>query len=67
MKRQWESEELIEHFILLPKERLILPSDTTNASSHNRLGFAVMLKFFQFEARFPNHIGEIPRVVIAFI
>lgn len=67
MKRQWEPEELIEHFILLPHEQEIPPRDTTNAMAHNQLGFAVLLKFFQFESRFPRHPGEVPKIVIDYI
>ena len=67
MKRQWSTEELIECFTLLPEEQAIIPRDTANANLHNQLGFAVMLKFFQLEARFPNHIGEIPSTVVDFI
>ena len=67
MKRQWEPEELIEQFILMPAELAILPEEVTNANSSNRLGFAVLLKFFQVEARFPQSPVEIPKVVVAFI
>ena len=67
MKRQWSPEELIETFILVPKEQTVLPGDIANANVHNRLGFAVMLKFFQLEGRFPNYLGEIPHQVIEFI
>ncbi|MBV8883348.1 MAG: Tn3 family transposase [Chroococcidiopsidaceae cyanobacterium CP_BM_RX_35] len=66
MKRQWQPEELIEHFILLPKERELLPTKT-NATAHNQLSFAVRLKFFQYAARFPLHKNEVPRVVVTFI
>lgn len=26
-----------------------------------RLGFGVLLKYFELEARFPRHTGEVPR------
>lgn len=67
MKRQWEPEELIEQFILMPAELAILPEEVTNANSSNRLWLAVLLKFFQVEARFPQSPVEIPKVVVAFI
>ena len=47
MKRQWDAEELVEHFTLLPEEMKLLE----NKSEENRLGFAVLLKFFQMEAK----------------
>ena len=67
MKRQWETEELIEQFTLMPSELEVLPEEKTNAMAHNRLGFAVLLKFFQNEGRFPQHAGEVPKVVTKFI
>lgn len=67
MKRQWEPEELIEQFILTPKELAILPEAITNANPSSRLGFAVLLKFFQVDARFPQHPVEVPKTVVNFI
>lgn len=63
MKRNWELEELIEYFTFLPNEL----SEIGNKSGETRIGFAVMFKFFQNEARFPNHKNEIPKVVINYI
>lgn len=63
MKRQWDSEELVEHFTLLPDESILLD----NLSSSNRLGFALLLKFFQIEARFPISKQEIPKSVVSYI
>jgi Domain of unknown function (DUF4158) len=67
MKRNWGAEELIEHFILLPEERALLIRHPTHAMDYNQLGFAVLLKFFQLEARFPTHKNEVPKVVVSFI
>jgi len=53
--------------MLVPKEQEILPDNVTNANAHNRLGFAVMLKFFQLEGRFPYHSGEVSQPVVEFI
>ena len=50
MKRQWQTEELVEQFTLLPDEIALLD----NKVGVNRLGFAVLFKFFQLEARFPR-------------
>lgn len=35
-----------------------------NKTNPNRLGFALLLKFFQLEARFPHHQHEVPQVVV---
>jgi hypothetical protein len=45
MKRQWENEELIEHWILGPWDL----AQVGNKTGATRLGFAVLLKFFQRE------------------
>ena len=63
MKRQWETEELVEHWTLHTGD-LALLSKKTGAT---RLGFAVLLKFFQREGRFPSSKTEIPGVVITFV
>ncbi len=66
MKRQWEAEELIEHFTLLPHEQEMLPTKG-NTTAPNQLGFAVLLKFFQNEGRFPSQPHEVPKAVVTFI
>jgi uncharacterized protein DUF4158 len=54
---------LAEHWTLLPGERDLL----ANKSGATRLGFAVLLKFFQYEARFPQSRQEVPWAVVAFV
>jgi TnpA family transposase len=61
MKRHWDTEELIEHWTLMPPEHALL----ANKTGTTRLGFAVLLKFFQYEARFPTHAQEIPSAIVA--
>lgn len=63
MKRHWDLDELIDHFTFLPNELRLIG----NKTGETRLGFAVMLKYFQLEARFPNHRNEIPKEVILYI
>ncbi|MDQ4075389.1 MAG: Tn3 family transposase, partial [Chloroflexota bacterium] len=63
MKRQWDTDELIEQWTLLPAELVLLATK----QDHNRLGFAVLLKFFQYEGRFPQQRHEIPGVVVAYL
>src|SRR5579864_4985429 len=63
MKRQWANEELIEHWILGPWDL----AQVGNKTGATRLGFAVLLKFFQREGRFPFFKNEIPGVVISFV
>ncbi|WP_240422131.1 Tn3 family transposase [Paenibacillus periandrae] len=63
MKRNWELDELIEHFTILPNEMRLIE----NKTGETRIGFALLLKFFQNEARFPTHKYEVPKAVIAYI
>lgn len=63
MKRHWELDELIDHFTFMPNELAQLG----NKSGNTRLGFAVLFKFFQYEARFPSHKNEIPKEVVLYI
>lgn len=70
MKWHWQEEELCEHWSLTAEE-LGLVSESTSygrrRSSHDQLGFAVMLKYFQFHGSFPAAIKEIPADVVKFI
>lgn len=63
MKRNWQPEELIEHWTLLPGELDLL----TNKTATNRLGIALLLKYFQYEGHFPTSIGEIPLDAIRYV
>ncbi|MBE9039594.1 DUF4158 domain-containing protein [Oscillatoriales cyanobacterium LEGE 11467] len=63
MKRNWQPEELIEHWTLLPTELDLL----TQRGATNRLGFAVLLKFYQYEGRFPMTPAEIPPAVVRYV
>ncbi len=59
MKRLWSDDDLVAHFTLLPQDRQLLQ----NKTGATRLGFAVLLKCFQQEGRFPAR-HEIPFPVI---
>lgn len=63
MKRNWELDELIEHFTFLPNEM----QQVGNKTRETRIGFAILFKFFQYEARFPTHKYEVPKAVISYI
>jgi hypothetical protein len=51
MKKNWNEEELFANFMLMPNELHLSMGNKTEA---NRLGFTVLLKYFQQEAKFPN-------------
>ncbi|MGW3028488.1 DUF4158 domain-containing protein [Streptomyces sp. NPDC001221] len=56
VRQEWEPEDLIEVWRLLKEDQ----ERMRNKSGANRLGFALLLKFFEVEARFPENAGEIP-------
>ncbi len=63
MKRQWDIEDLIEHFTLVEDDLKIL----ANKTGATRLGCALLLKCFQLEGHFPNAKHEIPRSVVDYV
>nr|WP_043312588.1 DUF4158 domain-containing protein [Bacillus cereus] len=60
IKRYWIQEELNEYFTFLPNELRLIGNNTGEA----RLGFAILLKFFQYQARVPLQKQEISETII---
>jgi hypothetical protein len=63
MKRNWSDDELDEQWSLSSEELTLLP----NRVGHNRFGFAVQLKFFQIEWRFPRSPQEVPAAALRYL
>jgi TnpA family transposase len=63
MKPDWNADELAEHWSLLPSEKQLLG----NKTGATRLGFAVLLKFFQQEGCFPRQRPDVPGLAIAYV
>lgn len=63
MKRNWTDEELKSSWQIWPDEQGMIQ----NKRGVTRLGFAVLLKFFQIEGRFPSGASEIPLSVVRFM
>ncbi len=63
MKRTWSTNALNDHWQFAPNE-LDLIKQKRGA---NRMGFALLLKFFEYEGRFPLQKNEIPRCVQSYI
>lgn len=63
MRREWETEDLIECWTLVDGDRKLVG----NKTGATRLGFALMLKFFELEARFPRHGGELPEAAVRYV
>lgn len=63
MRRDWEPEDLVASWTLVDGDwRLI-----ANKSGATRLGFALLLKFFELEACFPRDVDELPAAAVAYI
>jgi hypothetical protein len=62
MKRVWTADELVEYWTLTPSELALL----ANKTGPTRLGFALLLKFFQSEGRFPQRRNEIPPTIMGY-
>ena len=62
MKHEWTDLEFAD-WTLLPSEAALL----ANKTGPTRLGFAVLLKFFQYAARFPLSMQEVPTTAVAYI
>ena len=63
MQREWSAEELIGSWTLVDEDwRLV-----GNKSGATRLGFALLLKFFEIEARFPRDADELPSAAVAYV
>ena len=56
MRQRWEVDELVESWSLDRDDLSFLG----NKSGSTRLGFAVLMKFFELEARFPSSPDEVP-------
>ena len=63
MRHEWQPEELIASWTLIDRDWELL----ANKSGASRLGFALLLRFFDLEARFPAHVGELPPAAIEYI
>src|SRR5271157_4759865 len=63
MKRNWTEEDLTADWHILPHEQEFIGSKR----GATRLGFALLLKFFKLEGRFPSGPHEIPTEVVRFV
>ena len=63
MKAEWEPDELIETWTLTGDDWDLVG----NKSGATRLGFAVMLKFYEIEGRFPAYREEVPPAAVRYL
>ncbi len=63
MLHEARSDELIDVWTLVDADwRLV-----ANKHGATRLGFALLLKFFESEARFPEDLNELPAAAVAYV
>lgn len=60
MEHDWQADDLRDHWTLSDAEH----EAVGNKTGAGRLGFAVLLKFFQLNGRFPRDAQEIPAAAI---
>lgn len=63
MRLDWEPEDLIEVWTPLEDDM----KRVRNKSGATRLGFALLLKFFEVEARFPESAREVPATAVEYV
>ncbi len=63
MKRLWTNEDLVAQWTLHPGELTLVEYK----EGTNRLGFALLLKYFQIDGRFPRQKHDVPVPAIAFV
>jgi hypothetical protein len=61
MKQDWHPEELALHWTLSESELELLGTKT----SATRLSFAILLKTFQFDSRFPDRREDVAGCIVA--
>ena len=63
MRTEWEPEDLIERWTLLEGDVELIG----NKTGVTRLGFAVLLKYFEIEGQFPDGPADIPTVAVGYV
>jgi TnpA family transposase len=63
VQREWEPEELIGAWTLLDRDWQLV----SNKTGPTRLGFALMLKFYEIEGRFPAYPEEVPPAAVEYM
>jgi Domain of unknown function (DUF4158) len=63
MQRVWDPKELVASWTLVEGDWALV----ANKTGHSRLGFALLLKFFELEARFPRHAAELPPTAVDYV
>jgi Tn3 transposase DDE domain/Domain of unknown function (DUF4158) len=63
VRQEWSTEDLIDAWTLVGGDWQLVK----NKSGATRVGFGLLLKFFELEARFPTGSEEVPSAVVAYM
>jgi TnpA family transposase len=63
MRRDWDPEDLIACWTLVDADWKLL----ANKRGATRLGFALLLKFFELDARFPRQARDVPTAAVSYV
>ena len=63
MRAEWEPDELIDAWTLTGSDWDLI----ANKTGVTRLGFTVMLKFYEIEGRFPAYREEVPQAAVTYL
>ncbi|MFD0574591.1 DUF4158 domain-containing protein [Kitasatospora gansuensis] len=63
MRQEWSPEDLLASWTLVDGDWDLV----ANKSGTTRLGFILLLKFFELEGRFPDVLGEIPSLAVEYV
>src|SRR5436190_13539055 len=63
MRMEWSDDDLVALWTLIGEDWSLVG----NKTGVTRLGFAVLLKFFEIEARFPRSAEEVPPATVAYL
>jgi hypothetical protein len=63
VRQDWEPEDLLASWTLVDADWDLVATKT----GATRLGFGLLLKFFELEARFPQDRSELPPAAVAFV
>ncbi|MGX1117239.1 hypothetical protein RKD37_002602 [Streptomyces ambofaciens] len=63
MRREWSPEDVVACWTPVGGDWELV----ANKSGPTRLGFALMLKFFELEGRFPQFVEELPPTAVDYV
>ncbi|MEU5612325.1 DUF4158 domain-containing protein [Streptomyces sparsogenes] len=63
MRQEWSPEELLASWTLVEGDWKLV----ANKTGATRLGFCLMLRFLEIEARFPEFVEEFPQPAVEYV